>query len=174
MGIDRARDSSSQPALHSETACKGNGFLHGVTASLAKWLNRTVRSSNPSCDGIFPGRVIRATSKLALQWLPCQVPGVIGSRWDWSARCQYTVTGRGREFNLQLLYQCGSTYNCLSRSVPEIHSHVARTLSKQATNKLHRVNAYLRGLRNGGVLQGNTRIIPRMTGPLAQLVRAPC
>ena len=29
--------------------------------------------------GIFPGRVIPVTSKLALQWLPCQAPGVIGS-----------------------------------------------------------------------------------------------
>ena len=31
----------------------------------------------------FPGRVIPVTQKLALQWLP----------WDWSACCQYTVTG---------------------------------------------------------------------------------
>ena len=29
--------------------------------------------------GIFPGRVIPVTLKLALQWLPCQAPGVIGS-----------------------------------------------------------------------------------------------
>ena len=29
--------------------------------------------------GIFPGRVIPVTSKLALQWLPCQAPGIIGS-----------------------------------------------------------------------------------------------
>ena len=27
----------------------------------------------------FPGRVIPVTSKLALQWLPCQASGVIGS-----------------------------------------------------------------------------------------------
>ena len=26
----------------------------------------------------FPGRVIPVTSKLALQWLPCQVSGVLG------------------------------------------------------------------------------------------------
>ena len=37
--------------------------------------------------------------------------------------------------DLQLLSQSGSTYNCLRRSVPEIHSHVAWTLSKQATNQ---------------------------------------
>ena len=29
--------------------------------------------------GFFQGRVIPVTYKLGLQWLPCQVPGVIGS-----------------------------------------------------------------------------------------------
>ena len=29
--------------------------------------------------GSFPGRIISVTSKLALQWLPCQAPGIIGS-----------------------------------------------------------------------------------------------
>ena len=29
--------------------------------------------------GFFRGRVIPVTSKLALQWLPCQAPGVVGS-----------------------------------------------------------------------------------------------
>ena len=38
-------------------------------------------------------------------------------------------------FDLQLLSQCGRTYNCLSRFVPEIHSPVAGTLSNQQTNK---------------------------------------
>ena len=33
----------------------------------------------PLAVGFFRGRVIPVTSKLALQWLPCQVPGVIGS-----------------------------------------------------------------------------------------------
>ena len=32
-----------------------------------------------ACTGIFSGRVIPVTSKLALQWLPCQAPGGIGS-----------------------------------------------------------------------------------------------
>ena len=40
------------------------------------------------------------------------------------------------KFDLQLLSQGGSTYNCLSRSVPEVHSHVAGTLSNQPTNQL--------------------------------------
>ena len=33
----------------------------------------------------------------------------LGQLWDWFVRCQYTVTGWGRNFDLQLLYQCGST-----------------------------------------------------------------
>ena len=40
---------------------------------------RKIRGSNPACDGIFPGRVIPVTSKLTLQWLPCQAPGILGS-----------------------------------------------------------------------------------------------
>ena len=55
-----------------------------TTALLAKWLRRPprerkIRGSNPACDGIFPSRVTLVTQKLALQWLLCQVPGVIGS-----------------------------------------------------------------------------------------------
>ena len=33
----------------------------------------------PFAPGFFRGRVIPVTSKLALQWLPCMAPGVIGS-----------------------------------------------------------------------------------------------
>ena len=33
----------------------------------------------PLAPGFFRGRVIPVTQKLALQWLPCQAPGVIGS-----------------------------------------------------------------------------------------------
>ena len=43
------------------------------------------------------------------------------------------MTGCNGKFDLQLLSQCGRTYNCLSRSVPEIHLHVAGTLSNQRT-----------------------------------------
>ena len=40
---------------------------------------RKIPGSNPACAGIFfLGPVIPVTSKLALQWLPCQAPGVIG------------------------------------------------------------------------------------------------
>ena len=78
------------------------------------------------------------------QWLknwhssgyPARRLALWGQRWDWSARCQYTVTGWDGKFDLQLLSQCGSTSNCLCRSVPEIHLHVAGTLSSQPTNIL--------------------------------------
>ena len=71
------------------------------------------------------------------QWLqnwhssgcPARRLALQGQRWDWSARCKYTVTGWDGKFDLQLLSQRGSTSNCLSRSVPEIHSHVAGMLS---------------------------------------------
>ena len=71
------------------------------------------------------------------QWLqnwyssrcPARHMALEGQLWDWLARCQYTVTGWDTKLDLQLLYQCGSTYNCLCRSVPEIHSHVAGMLS---------------------------------------------
>ena len=63
------------------------------------------------------------------QWLknwhssgyPARRLALQGQRWDWSARCQYTVTWWGRKLDLKLLSQCGSTVNCLCRSVPEIH-----------------------------------------------------
>ena len=40
---------------------------------------RKIPGSNPTCDGIFPGRLIPVTKKMALQQLPCQAPGVKGS-----------------------------------------------------------------------------------------------
>ena len=51
------------------------------------------------------------------QWLkhwhssryPARRLALQGQHWDWSARCQYTVTGWGRKLDLQLVSQCGST-----------------------------------------------------------------
>ena len=53
----------------------------------------------------------------------------LGQRRDWLNRCQFTVTGWERKFDMQLLSRWGSTFNCLRRSVPEIHMPVAETLS---------------------------------------------
>ena len=60
------------------------------------------------------------------QWLknrhssgyPARRLALRGQYRDWLARCQYIVTGWDGKFDLQLLSQCGSTYNCLSTSVP--------------------------------------------------------
>ena len=69
--------------------------------------------------GNFCGSSHTSDLKIALQWLPCQVPGVMGSVLGLaglvSVYCDWV------RFDLQLLSQCGSTYNSLSRSVPEIH-----------------------------------------------------
>ena len=64
-------------------ACASHCVLFQTTRSLYK-LRRPprepkIRGSNSACDGVFHGRAIPVTSKLALQWLPCQAPGVIGS-----------------------------------------------------------------------------------------------
>ena len=40
---------------------------------------RKIPGSNPDCAGFFRSRVIPVTLKSALQWLPCQAPGVLGS-----------------------------------------------------------------------------------------------
>ena len=55
----------------------------------------------------------RRGRKFDPHWLPCQAPGIIGSTlWlAGFASARYTVTGRGRKFDPQLLSQCGCTYN---------------------------------------------------------------
>ena len=56
-------------------------------------------------------------NKKPLQQLPCaRRLSLQGPRCYWLDRIQYTVIGRERKFDVQLLSQCGSTYNCLSRS----------------------------------------------------------
>ena len=40
---------------------------------------RKIPGSNLACDGIFSGSSHTSDFKIALQWLPCQAPGVIGS-----------------------------------------------------------------------------------------------
>ena len=53
--------------------------LVGLVVKAVRLESGRFPGSNPACAGIFRGRVIPVTSKLALQWLPCQAPGVIGS-----------------------------------------------------------------------------------------------
>ena len=92
------------------------------------------RAEDPGFAGIFPGRVILVTSILALQWIPCQVPGVIGSVLG--------LVGPVSVYSDWVRWKVGSATSTsvwrhvkLSRSVPEIHSHVAGTLSNQPTNQ---------------------------------------
>ena len=70
-----------------------------------RWLReRKIPGSNPAYAGIFFGVE-------SYQWLknwhssgyPARRQALQGQRDDWLARCQYTVTGRGRKFDLQLL-----------------------------------------------------------------------
>ena len=64
-----------------------------------------IPGSNPSCAEIFfRGRVTPVTSKLALQWLPSQAPGVIGSALGLVGPVSDWVRS-----GLQLLTQCSST-----------------------------------------------------------------
>ena len=46
----------------------------------------------------------------------------VSAQTGWpECHCQHTVTMARSKLDLQLLYQCGSIYNCLSRSLSEIH-----------------------------------------------------
>ena len=84
-------------ALFTQSSCTG-GCIHTViwsprpyrlvglvvkaSASRAedpRFVSRLRRHFFSGVAFIFPGRVMPVTSKLALQWLPCRAPGVIGS-----------------------------------------------------------------------------------------------
>ena len=58
----------------------------------------------PLAPGFFRGRVIPVTQKLALQWLPCQAPGVIGSALGLVGPVSVYCAWVGRKLDLQ----CGS------------------------------------------------------------------
>ena len=65
--------------------------------------------TSPSADPITPG-----------VWrLPCQAPGVIGPVPGLVGPVS-VYCGGDSKLDLQLLSQCGSTYNCLIRSAPEM------------------------------------------------------
>ena len=61
--------------------------------------------------------------------------------WNWWARCQYAAIWYDRRFDFKALTWCGCTYNCLSRSVPEIHFASASTLNDQETNKQMKIHS---------------------------------
>ena len=72
---------------------------------------------------------------------PARHPTLQGLWQNWSARRQFTVTGWGSKLCLQPVSQCGSVHNCWSRSIPEIHWHVAGMLhDQQATSTTAWIN----------------------------------
>ena len=78
-----------------------------------------VKASTSSAeDSGFESRLHRDFSgDESYQWLkswhssgyPAKRLALWSQCWDWSARCQYTVTGWDGKFGLQLLSKCGST-----------------------------------------------------------------
>ena len=91
-----------------------------------------IPGSNPACVGIFSGSSHTSDFKIGIP--VATLPGA----WRYRVSAgtgrpgvSISVTGGDGKFGLQRLPQCGSTSTCLSRSGPEIHSHVAGTLSNQ-------------------------------------------
>ena len=90
------------------------------TASLDQWLRRPSRERQTSAwifsrsshtKDLKTGNPVAALQGF---WHYRPVLGMVGP----VSVC--TMNGWGRKFDLQLLFHRGSTYNCLSRSVPEI------------------------------------------------------
>ena len=102
-------------------------IVHTPTAFLVVWLwclprGRQIRGSIPACGEFFlGGRVIPVTSRLVLEWPHCQAPGVIGSALGLVGPVSVYCDWVRYNSDLRLLSQCGSAYNCVSRSV-----HLAR------------------------------------------------
>ena len=72
--------------------------------------------------GDFSGSSHTSDFKIGTPVLPCQVPGDEGSAVGLVGPVSvYCDLVRYESFDLQLLSQFGSTFTCLSRSVPEIH-----------------------------------------------------
>ena len=96
------------------------------TASVALWLGVSHKNERPG----FGPRFLRGTFATSSRDMPvtkfkigtpARFLAFQGQRWDWLARCQYTMTGLDSKFDPQLPSQCGNMYNRLSRSVPDIH-----------------------------------------------------
>ena len=104
--------------------CWPSGKVSGSTATdmslipALAWISFWVESHNSSWKFSTPV----ATMSGALH---CRVS--TGTGWAGVS----ILTWWDRWFDLQLLSQCGSTYNCLSRSVPRKHHYVAGVLSNQ-------------------------------------------
>ena len=67
------------------------------------------------------------TSDLKIGTPEATLPGA--RRYKVSSETGWPGVSIGRKYDLQLLSECGSTCNCLSRSAPDIYYHVAGTLN---------------------------------------------
>ena len=85
---------------------------------------RCLWSSRPKLDTHLPCESFSRSSHTGITGSALGLVGPVSVYFDW---VKYKI------FVLQLLSQCGSTYNCPCRAVPEIHSHVTGTLSNQQT-----------------------------------------
>ena len=98
---------------------------------------RKVPGSNPACAGIFSG--LSHTSDLKIGTPVATLPDawryrvITGTGWPGVSIILWL--GEAERLICNFYLKCGSTSNCLSRSVPEIHLLVAGTLSNQPTNK---------------------------------------
>ena len=83
------------------------------------------------------------TYKLVLQWLPSQAPGMIGSALGgvsilWLSEIENLICNFYHSETEDLIcnfYQCGTTYICLSWSVPEIYFASGRDVMQSNNNK---------------------------------------
>ena len=75
----------------------------------------------------------RRRRRKVLWWIPCQTPAVIRSALGMAdpvpAYCNWDLN-----VDLQILFQCSSTYNCLRRSVPEIHTACCSGVQRSTRN----------------------------------------
>ena len=139
---------------HTETEVADQTFYH--TQSQNTDTGPTSPSADPSTPGAWQGSHWCANFIVTGMTRPRKNPGASGIRTrdhPFSRRTPSPLGQRGgacvllraklpccsngppeglvvRPLNLYLPSQCGSTCNCLSRSVPGIHMHVAGTLSK--------------------------------------------
>ena len=127
--MEKNREVKRHRKRHNEKYVTDRAQHRNLAASMASdW-----RAEDP---GIKP-RVPRLshTSDIKIGTLVATLQGAWWYRVGyWLAWCQYTVTGWDSKFDQQTSISV-LQHECLSRSVYEIHQHVAGTLSKQPTTK---------------------------------------
>ena len=70
--------SPGQNLNHSTESKQAESPVYETVRNVQGVCFKSDRPRVPACAGIFPGGFILVTKNLALKWLPCQVPGIIG------------------------------------------------------------------------------------------------